>query len=285
VIHFRGRFVTLTGSPATSPTGFRAYGGAMALWIGTSGWQYRHWRERFYPRGLDTARWLDVYAEHFDTVELNVTFYRQPKPAVFEAWARRVPPDFRFAVKASRYLTHIRRLREPRESVERLLEGACRLGHHLGPILVQLPPNLEVDADALAATLDAFPPSVQVAVEPRHGSWYRDDVRALLADRGATLCWADRRGALTPTWRTAAWGYVRFHEGRAMPRPCYGEAELAAWADPVAAGWPPDAEVYAYFNNDPAGCALRDAAAFARLAADRGLRPTRAPDEASIRVG
>ena len=121
----------------------------MPLWIGTSGWQYRHWRERFYPRGLDTARWLDVYVQHFDTVELNVTFYRQPKPAVFEAWARRVPADFRFAVKASRYLTHMKRLKDCGQGLQNYFGRVTALGDKLGPIVFQLPERFRLDAARL----------------------------------------------------------------------------------------------------------------------------------------
>lgn len=257
----------------------------MALWIGTSGWQYDHWRGRFYPPGLPTGRWLDHYAERFDTVELNVTFYRQPRPEVFDGWAARVPDRFLFAVKASRYLTHVRRLRRPRESVEYLLEGATRLGPHLGPILLQLPPTLESAPDALDEALGAFPAALRIAVEPRHRSWFTDDVRTVLAAHGATLCWADRRGRLTPTWSTADWGYLRLHEGRAAPTPCYGRRALDGWLARLAAPWPPEADTFAYFNNDPRGCAVRDAAVFGRLARRRGLRPTRTPAPESAGVG
>lgn len=257
----------------------------MPLWIGTSGWQYRHWRNRLYPAGLPTSAWLDRYVETFDTVELNVTFYRQPKPAVFEGWARRVPEEFLFAVKASRFLTHIKRLREPRDSVDRLMEGASRLGHHLGPILVQLPPDLQLEAERLAETLDAFPRGVRVTVEPRNRSWFSEPVMAVLEARGAALCWADRRGPLTPERSTADWGYVRFHGGRAHPRSCYGEEALQTWVDRVRAGWPPTADVFAYFNNDHNGCAPRDAGVFAELARHRGLEPTATPDPSTMPVG
>jgi uncharacterized protein YecE (DUF72 family) len=255
------------------------------LRIGTSGWQYRHWRDRYYPRGLAQGDWLDFYVRSFDTVELNVTFYRQPRPSVFEGWARRVPDGFVFAVKASRYLTHVRRLLRPRESVELLMEGAERLGDRLGPVLIQLPPDMRVEPDRLADALDAFPPGVRVALEPRHASWFHDEVRAILTARDAALCWADRRGPLIPAWRTADWGYVRFHGGRASPRPCYGDAALATWAGRIAETWPADADVFAYFNNDPGACALRDASVFGRLAERRGLRPTRTVEVAAVRVG
>ena len=258
----------------------------MTLWIGTSGWQYRHWRERFYPRGLPMDRWLDRYAEAFATVELNVTFYRQPRPEVFERWAGRVPDGFLFAVKASRFLTHVKRLRDPADSVEFLLEGARRLGPHLGPVLLQLPPDLEVDVERLDETLSAFPDDVRVALEPRHRSWFVEDVRSVLARHGAALCLADRHRVLTPDWATADWGYVRFHGGNALPPSCYRTGALEAWAARVASLWPAaGADVFAYFNNDHGGCALRDSGSFARLAVDAGLAPTAAPDPTSIPVG
>jgi uncharacterized protein YecE (DUF72 family) len=197
-------------------------------------------------------------------------------------------------VKASRFLTHIKRLREPRESVEFLLEGASRLGPHLGPILLQLPPDLEADRDAvdrLAATLAAFPPDVRVTVEPRHRSWFEGDVadavRQVLEAGHAALCWADRRRPVTPTWATApAWGYIRFHGGRAGPASCYGRAALEAWVERISeAGLHRDAELFAYFNNDHAGCALRDAAVFAELAAAAGIRATTMPDTGDVTVG
>jgi uncharacterized protein YecE (DUF72 family) len=263
----------------------------MRLRIGTSGWQYRHWRERFYPRGLPTDRWFDRYAISFDTVELNVTFYRQPRPEVFEGWARRAPAGFLFAVKASRFLTHIKRLRDARESVEYLLEGASRLGPHLGPILLQLPPDMEAAPDRLAEALATFPRELRVTVEPRNRSWFEgpagEATEEVLRDARAALCWADRRRPVTPTWATTpAWGYVRFHGGRAGPASCYGRAALAAWVERIAAaGLEADAELFAYFNNDHAGCALRDAAVFAELAAAAGIEATHLPDTAGVAVG
>lgn len=262
----------------------------MRLRIGTSGWQYRHWRGRFYTHGLPTDRWFDRFVEAFDTVELNVTFYRQPRPEVFEGWARRAPEGFLFAVKASRFLTHVKRLRDPAEPVERLMEGASRLDRHLGPILIQLPPDMAAEPDRLAEALDAFPKGVRVTVEPRNRSWFEDEtgaaVRRVLEDAGAALCWADRRRPVTPDWVTADWGYIRFHGGRARPASCYGLAALAAWVDRLrAADLPDDGEILAYFNNDRAGCALRDAGVFARLAAEAGFATTRTPDPAGIAVG
>ncbi len=256
----------------------------VTVFVGTSGWQYRHWRGAYYPRGLPVSRWLEHYAADFATVELNASFYYLPPRSTFEGWAARTPPGFVFAVKASRYLTHVRRLRDPEEPVERLLEAASGLGDRLGPILLQLPPTLERRVDALGATLEAFPPGQRVAVEPRHDSWFVDEVRELLTARGAALCLADRRGPLGRAWRTAPWTYLRLHEGMARPAPCYAPDEILAWGDRLRDGWGTDAEAYLYFDNDPRGCAVRDAAITAVLYRGRGFALTRTPRADAVAV-
>jgi uncharacterized protein YecE (DUF72 family) len=249
----------------------------LSVRIGTSGFLYEHWRGRFYPAAARGSE-LEYHASRFDTVELNVTFYRMPSSATFRSWASRVPDGFIFAVKASRYLTHVRRLREPREPVAFLMERAGELVAHLGPILLQLPPDLPVDLAALAETLDSFPPDARVAVEPRHPSWFTEDLRDLLIERRSALCLADRRGPLMPAWQTADWSYLRFHGGRSAPRPCYGERALDAWAGRVREQSGPNAGAYAYFNNDHQGCALRDAAAFARALVREDVSVNRIPE-------
>jgi uncharacterized protein YecE (DUF72 family) len=242
----------------------------MAVRIGTSGFIYEHWRGRFYPPSARGSE-LEQYAGLFDTVELNVTFYRMPSASTFRSWAARVPQGFLFAVKASRYLTHIKRLREPEDSVKFLVERASELGSHLGPLLLQLPPDMPADVGRLEAAIEAFPPSIRLAVEPRHRSWFTDELRAMLIAHEAVLCLADRRGPLTPMWRTAEWTYLRFHGGRASPRPCYGERALDTWSTRVREDWGPRADAFAYFNNDHQGCALRDAGTFGRLLARDGV--------------
>jgi uncharacterized protein YecE (DUF72 family) len=202
---------------------------------------------------------------------LNVTFYRMPSAATFRSWATRVPQGFLFAVKASRYLTHVKRLREPDESVKFLVDRASELGSHLGTILLQLPPDMTADIARLAAAMEAFPASVRLAVEPRHESWFTDELRAVLTAHGAALCLADRRGPLTPMWRTADWTYLRFHGGRANPSPCYGGRALDTWATRVRDDWSPQADAFAYFNNDHQGSALRDAGTFGRLLSRDGV--------------
>jgi uncharacterized protein YecE (DUF72 family) len=191
----------------------------VSILIGTSGWQYDVWASTFYPEGLAKSRWLDCYAERFATVESNSAFYRLPERTLFEKWAATVPDDFVMSVKASRYLTHIRRLRDPKDPVQRLLKRTAGLGSKLGPILLQLPPTLQYAPELLSQTLSAFPRKVRIAVEFRDSSWFADDVRGILEKHDAAFCLADRKGPLGPIWRNGSWGYVRFHEGRAHPRP------------------------------------------------------------------
>jgi uncharacterized protein YecE (DUF72 family) len=241
--------------------------------VGTSGWQYKDWRDRFYA-GTPQKRWLEHYAERFATVEVNNAFYRLPDRDTFAQWRSRTPDDFCVAVKVSRYLTHVKRLKEPAEPVQRFMSRAQALGDKLGPVLLQLPPSLAVDLRALDETLSEFPRTVQVAVEPRHASWWTDATRELLEKHGAALCWADRKGrAVTPLWRTADWGYLRMHEGRANPRPRYGVAALRTWVDRIGEF----KTVYVYFNNDPGGAAVADASAFAAQAHRRDLPVSRTP--------
>ncbi|MEU2153515.1 DUF72 domain-containing protein [Streptomyces sp. NPDC019396] len=250
----------------------------MPVHIGTSGWQYRDWRGVLYPDGLPQRLWLEEYGRCFATLENNNAFYRLPERSTFADWRDRTPGDFLMAVKASRYLTHIKRLRDPGEPVRRLLEHAEGLGERLGPVLLQLPPTLKADPGLLDAALAGFPPEVRVAVEPRHPSWWTEEVRRVLEDRGAALCWADRGSRpRTPLWRTTGWGYVRFHEGRAEPWPRYGRGALASWAGRIADTWPATADVFAYFNNDAGGAAVLDATAFRRAVLSRGGGATRTP--------
>jgi uncharacterized protein YecE (DUF72 family) len=248
--------------------------------VGTSGWQYAHWRGRFYPAGLPQTRWLEHYVASFATVEINNAFYRLPERHTFAGWRERTPADFVLAVKMSRYLTHIRRLREPEEPVARFLDRAAGLGAKLGPVLLQLPPTLRADPEALDAVLARFPARVRVAVEPRHESWWTPTVRDVLTSRGAALCWADRGGRpVTPTWRTADFGYLRLHEGRARPRPRYGPRALRSWVQRIADTYGDGPDVFVYFNNDGGGAAIADASAFAKRAAASGLTVTRSPAE------
>lgn len=246
----------------------------MSLLVGTSGWQYKDWRGPVYSDGVPQRDWLALYSRRFATVEVNNAFYRLPERSVFERWQTETPPGFVVAVKVSRYLTHIKRLRDPAEPVDRLVRRAAGLGDRLGPYLVQLPPTLKAAPDLLDACLRAFPRDARVAVEPRHETWWSDEVRAILERRGAALCWADRLGRpITPLWRTAPWGYLRLHEGTASPRPAYGRSALSTWLDRLDAAWPcaREDDVFVYFNNDRGGAAIRNAGALVRTAGNRGF--------------
>jgi uncharacterized protein YecE (DUF72 family) len=252
----------------------------MTVMVGTCGWQYRDWRGLFYPEDLRQADWLDHYSRRFQTVEVDNTFYRLPAAETFAAWAERTPPRFCMALKTSRYLTHVRRLRDPAEPVQRFMDRARRLGDKLGPLLIQLPATFQADPPRLADALDCFPAGVRLAFEPRHASWFTDATQAVLSDRNVALCLADSRGKLTgPLWRTADWTYLRFHEGTGSPHPCYVERTLAEWADRLAQTWGKRCHAYVYFNNDAHGCAVRDASRFALVARDAGLATSQVPDE------
>jgi uncharacterized protein YecE (DUF72 family) len=250
----------------------------MPLIAGTSGWQYDDWRGAFYPADVPKVRWLEEYATAFEAVENNGTFYRLARPHTFAAWHDRTPAGFLMAVKASRYLTHVRRLSQPAEPVQRLLTAAAGLGDRLGPILLQLPPNLPADPQALgeclrqfavqAARLTEFSRStLRICVEFRHESWWQPQVRQLLERHNAAACWTDRRGRpLGPLWRTADWGYLRLHEGAAAPWPHYGRQALRSWLGRIEDTWPSADDVFAFFNNDQHAAAPADAATLLRLA-------------------
>lgn len=256
----------------------------MTVKIGTSGWQYRHWRGTFYPERLATSEWLPFYARSFDTVEVNNAFYRLPAAEVFARWRDATPDGFEVAVKASSYLTHNKRLRDAAEPVHRLMERASHLGTKLGPVLLQLPPTMHADPARLDEALSYFPEGVRVAVEARHATWDVDAVFGVLAARGAAWCVADAPWRRWPLVRTADWGYLRLHEGRATPHPCYGSRALRTWAERIASTWGRGEDVYVYFNNDTCACALRDARVFGEVCAKLGMAPTRVPARGAVRL-
>lgn len=235
-----------------------------ALRVGCSGWQYRHWRGDFYPAGLRASRWLEHYAAMFDTVEINNSFYRLPEPQTFAAWQSRVPPGFRFAVKASRYLTHRKKLIDPDEPVERLMSRAVHLGPALGPVLYQLPPRWSLNLERLEAFLRVLPPDIVHVVEFRDPTWYVDAVFEALTAHGVSLCLHDMEGSATGLHRVGPVVYLRFH-GPARYQGAYPAERLATAARWCSAQLAAGAAVYAYFNNDIGGHAPRDAARFRAL--------------------
>jgi len=235
--------------------------------IGCSGWQYRHWRGDFYPADLPQSRWFEHYAAVFDTVEVNNTFYRLPDAETFVGWKRRAPPGFLFAVKASRYLTHMKKLKEPEEPLALFLSRARGLGRTFGPILYQLPPRWPLTAASLAR-FDRFLKALSLrhvrgrrrrhVVEFRDASWYVDEVFARLERHRVALCLHDMAGSSTGRRTVGPFVYARFH-GVQKYSGSYGDATLEEWADWLTMRARAGAPVFVYFNNDSGGHAPRDA--------------------------
>jgi len=228
--------------------------------VGCSGWNYRHWRDLVYPAGLPARRWLEHYATLFDTVEVNATFYRLPTRKAVAGWAAQTPDGFVFAVKASRYLTHVRRLRDIGAGASRFfdcIEPLTESGK-LGPVLWQLPENFHRDDERLAAALAGAPPG-RHAFEFRHASWFAEPVYELLREAGAALVVGDHPSRPFQTLElTADWTYLRFHHGSRGRGGNYSARELAAWAERVR-DWRRRIDVWAYFNNDWEGFAVQNA--------------------------
>lgn len=241
---------------------------AARFWIGTSGWHYAHWLGVFYPEDLPTSRWLAHYVQHFPTVEINNSFYRQPKASAWQLWRRAAPEGFRFAVKANRFLTHVKRLRDVEEAVGRFLDGARLLEDRLGPVLYQLPPNFHRTPEnerRLAAFLELLPRGMQHAFEFRHASWFCDDALALLRQYAAGFCAFDMVDLECPLAATAPFAYLRFHGSEALYASNYTDEMLAGWAARLrglAAGL---TDVYIYFNNDAWGYAVSNARTLAEM--------------------
>jgi uncharacterized protein YecE (DUF72 family) len=242
-----------------------------AILIGCSGWQYRHWRGDFYPEKLPLDRWLEYYASRFETVEINNTFYRLPEAATFGQWRRRVPRGFVFAVKASRYLTHMKKLKDPKDALALFFTRARQLGSTIGPVLYQLPPRWPVNIERLQAFLRQLPKDRLHTLEFRDASWYDDAVTDLLKQYRVALCLHDMQGSASQRITTAPFVYVRFH-GTAKYAGSYDDAALEEWADWLSERLRAGLRAYVYFNNDSGGHAPRDAA---RL---RAMIDTRMPE-------
>ncbi|HVD25511.1 MAG TPA: DUF72 domain-containing protein [Gaiellaceae bacterium] len=228
--------------------------------IGCSGWNYPHWRERVYPKGLPQRRWLDHYATLFDTVEINNTFYRLPRVSSVQGWVEQSPPGFLFAVKMSRYLTHIRRLGGLEQGIPLFYSRIAPLARSpkLGPVLWQLPPTFKRDDERLAATLKALPRG-RHCFEFREASWYVEEVYELLRSRGVALVIPDSPRYPFRTFElTTDWTFVRLHHGHRGRNGNYSETELLEWAARLDGWRAADVDVYAYFNNDWEGYAVRN---------------------------
>lgn len=235
--------------------------------VGCSGWNYRSWRGPFYPSDLAASRWLPYYAARFDTVEINNTFYRLPEASTFAGWRAQVPSGFLFAVKASRFLTHMKRLRDPQEPIERLFTRLEALGPCLGPVLYQLPANFPMDLPLLDAFLRALPRRIQHVVEFRHRSWYVSAIFDCLERHGVALCLHDKEGSDINEPFVGRFVYIRFHGTSGRYHGSYSDRTLADWARCLVEHWRDGRDVYAYFNNDPDAVAIQNAETLRRFMA------------------
>jgi uncharacterized protein YecE (DUF72 family) len=227
--------------------------------VGTSGWYYDHWKETFYPPDLPKSRWLEHYAEYFDTVEINNTFYHLPKEKTLQRWHKVAPKGFLYAVKASRYITHIKKLNDASEPLERFFERVKLLKNSLGPVLYQLPPSLHKDIARLEAFIGLLPKKPPAVFEFRHESWYSNDTFDLLNKLGVGFCIHDMPGNESPRVVTSDIVYLRFHGTSGRYAGSYPKSQLHDWAEWIKDHAQNARAIYAYFNNDAHGHAIKNA--------------------------
>ncbi len=228
-------------------------------YIGTSGWHYDDWRGRFYPEKLPKARWLEFYSEHFNTLELNNSFYHLPSEAAFNNWYNSSPPDFVFAVKMSRFVTHIKRLKDCDEAIMNFMSRARLLKEKLGPILYQLPPGLHRKDVLLDSFLKKLPTELKHVIEFRHQSWLDDNVYEILHRYKVGFCVFDMPKLVSPLIATGEFAYVRFHGREGLYASRYTEKEMNDWSEKIKGLAERLETVYIYFNNDMQGHAIENA--------------------------
>lgn len=232
------------------------------VFVGTSGWNYKHWMNgTFYPKRLPQSEWLEFYAERFGTVEINNSFYRLPPPETFAAWAKRAPADFVFAVKASRFITHIKRLKDPEESVKLFLKNSAKLGKKLGPILFQLPPRMKADLGRIEGLRRALRRrrGLKVVLEFRDESWLTKEVYDAVERAGWTICLADWRDLPRDIPVLGPFCYIRRHGTTAQYASLYSDEQVKADAEFALRVARAGRDVYVYYNNDAHGFALKNA--------------------------
>ena len=261
--HHAGPAVTAPGARAGARAGAQA---VAELHVGTSGWSYPHWAGPFYPQDLPDDEWLGYYARRFASVEINNSFYQLPARETLATWRDTVPPGFEFAVKASRYVTHMKKLKDPAVTMPGFLERVATLGRHLGPILFQLPPRWHCNADRLHDFLAALPHDHRYAFEFRDPSWFDPAILGLLEGFGAAFCVYDLGGDRSPAHVTAGFAYVRLHGPGAAYQGSYSEQALRDWARTFSDWLDAGHDVYCYFDNDEAGHAAANAARLQELA-------------------
>lgn len=227
--------------------------------IGTSGWSYDHWQGIFYPENLKSADRLRYYASQFESVEINNSFYRLPSEEAFIKWKETVPENFIFSIKGSRYITHMKKLKNSEAATATFIDRAKLLGHHLGPILFQLPPYWHYNGDRFHTFLSALDPALRFAFEFRDSSWFTEEAYGLLEKHGAALCLYHMPGFETPKIVTTSFTYIRFHGMDNLYAGAYPDKEILRWGGIISGYRDKGIDIYAYFNNDAAGNAVTDA--------------------------
>jgi uncharacterized protein YecE (DUF72 family) len=233
--------------------------------IGTSGWNYKHWLGPFYPDRFPAKDMLQFYCRHFDTVELNNSFYHLPTPKSFRTWRETVPEDFVFAVKGSRFITHMKKLKAPKTSTRKFFARVKYLENKLGPILFQLPPHWTINIKRLSVFLERLPEEYRYAFEFREQSWFTDEVYELLKKHNAALCLYHMSGYDSPAELTSDFVYLRFHGAESTYGGSYSESQLKMWATRIKTWRDHEKEVFVYFNNDPAAHAVYNAKSLREL--------------------
>jgi uncharacterized protein YecE (DUF72 family) len=227
--------------------------------IGTSGWHYKHWKGPFYPYGISTDDFLAYYAERFHTVEINNTFYQLPKKETFLTWRDTTPSGFIFSVKASRYITHMKKLKDPQQSLVIFLERVAILTNKLGLVLFQMPPHWSINTGRLIAFLETLPKDYRYAFEFRDTSWFTNETYEALAKHEAAFCIYDLSGLLSPKEVTADFVYIRLHGPESPYQGQYHTNVLSGWAETFSTWSQQGKEIFCYFDNDEAGYAAQDA--------------------------
>lgn len=227
--------------------------------IGTSGWHYEHWEGPFYPPDISSSEYLSFYAAHLKSVEINNSFYHLPKKDTFEQWSKTVPQGFLFAVKASRYITHMKKLKDPQEPVANFLEPVQALGDRLGPLLFQLPPRWRANSERLETFLEILPDGIRAAFEFRDPSWFDERVYTALEEHNAAFCIYEFDRRISPKKITADFIYVRLHGPEGAYQGSYSTQELSGWAGAFSTWSSQGKEIYCYFDNDQAGYAVQNA--------------------------
>lgn len=247
--------------------------------IGTSGWHYRHWLGRFYPKKLPLKRMGEAYMEVFDTVELNNSFYHLPKRETFEGWKKQSPKDFIFAVKVNRFITHNKKLKDADETLDYFLEATAGLGKKRGPLLFQLPPHWKVNTERLEELLKTLPKKLQCTFEFREPSWLNDEVYDILRKHNAAMCIYELAGFETEHIITADWSYIRLHGPGGKYQGSYSDKKLQEWADEIIRWKRKLTDIYVYFDNDENAYAVYNALTLREML---GVKPPPKPSEGSL---